>query len=118
MKEELTKQFLSLIVGDNQPQFPLSLELGVSLSIFLQSFRYLMALYGDKKMFTSSSCSEDFTNYLQVVLKTSSNVYNWPADDVKFLKEFSPRVLELDDPDNVFDMLQSKIQRVLSLTNL
>eukprot|EP00826_Nyctotherus_ovalis_P001983 TRINITY_DN10377_c0_g1_i1.p1 TRINITY_DN10377_c0_g1~~TRINITY_DN10377_c0_g1_i1.p1 ORF type:complete len:146 (-),score=10.81 TRINITY_DN10377_c0_g1_i1:253-690(-) len=115
MREEMAKQFLGIFLGNAKPQFPLPPEISLQISLCLQALRYLMVLYGDEKVFAGHRGYSGFADYLRTVAQRAENVYNWPAEDVQFLKQLSPRVGYLDDPDQIFTALTSQVQRVLCL---
>lgn len=115
MREEIAKQLLGIFLGNAQPQFPLPPDISLQISICLQALRYLIVLYGDEKVFGPHRGHGGFADYLRTVAQRTQNVYSWSADDLHFLKQFSPRVAYLDNPDQIFAALTSQVQRVLWL---
>jgi hypothetical protein len=107
MKENLTKQILKVAGRKLDSKQPLSVEQSHRLFVHLQTMRYLLAMYGEEKLWLSEiTCPKSFTRYLRAVVKTSNNVYAWPNEDIVFMKDVTYNPLPLEDLFSTLNQLK------------
>ena len=108
-KEVLIKEILKAI--DQVPtKTPIDPRLSSRVSLYLQAFRYMLVLYGDKAKAFSATCTEDFASYLKAAIKTSNDVYSWSKDDRKFLKQIALHPLYLEKVTALFKKVEKGLQ--------
>lgn len=107
----LAKEILKAITQSKTlPKLPLDERTSSRVALHLQTFRYMLVLYGGKYSgISEKSCPKEFAEYLWAAKKVSNDVYNWSPDEVNFLKKVAFRPLYFDEIDEIFNKVEKSL---------
>lgn len=110
MKETLIKELLKILSKESTAKAPLDGSLSARLALHLQTFRYMLATYGDKsKVLSKETCPESFVKYLKAAKRASNDVYSWSKDDKKFLKNVAFRPMYFEKTSDIFHKMEKAL---------